>query len=162
MLQSDCSSHCARVASENDTSPQQSPYQHSVILALLQKSEPRQEALQYSIQHPQWRTDTSTVQEYIQLLTYSGNQDSSPFREALYNFLVAYAHSAWWTQCNKPYELLAGRIEMTSPELLLHSMECILHCWNNPNADQDRHSVWSQYLTWNTKQRDSVAPNSEF
>jgi hypothetical protein len=151
MPQSDTSIHFARDALEHDASPQQSPYQQSRILALLQKSQPKQEALQYTIQHLQWWTDTSTVQEYTQLSTYSGYQDSSPSREALYVSIVVYALSTWWTQCNKPYELLAGQIEMMSPEMLLHWMEYNLHSWNNCNANQDRHSQWSWYITWNTK-----------
>ena len=49
----DCSFHRARVASEVDASPRQLPYQQSDVLALLQPSELRQEAVQHSIQQLQ-------------------------------------------------------------------------------------------------------------
>ena len=61
--------HCARVASEVDISPRQSPYQESDLSAQFQMSEPSQEALQYSIQHPQQRKDNPTVWELVQQST---------------------------------------------------------------------------------------------
>jgi len=34
----------------------------------------------------------------------------------------------------------------------------ILHCWEDWNSDCDWYSLWSQQITWNTEQCDSVAP----
>ena len=73
------------------------------------------------------------------------------------SFVVAYAFSTLWTQCNEAYELLARHIEKTLPELLLHFTHCILHCWDDWNTDHDQRSLWSSQICWNTKQCDSVA-----
>jgi len=149
--------HHAMVPSEVDTSPRHSAYQQSDVMALLQMSVPRHAAVERAIQHP-WRPkDTSTVQEWIKLPTYSGYLDSYPTSEALYHFLMAYAFSTLWTQCNEPYELHACRIEMMSLELLWRCAECIMHRWDHQNTDHDWHSQWSLQCSCNTKQHDSVA-----
>jgi len=73
----------------------------------------------------------ATMWDCIQQSTKSGYPDSSPSRAALYQFLVAYALSTLWTQCNEPFELHARHIEQTSPALLLQCTKCILHCSDN-------------------------------
>jgi hypothetical protein len=84
--------------------------------------------------------------------------DSSLSREPLYQFLVGCAFSTLWTQCNKPYKLLACHMQKTSTKLLLRCTECILHRWDDWNANRDPPSLWRQQLSWITKQSDSVAP----
>jgi len=147
-----------RVASEVDVSPRQSPHQQYEVSALFQTSEPRQAALWHMIQHPRQRIDISTMRECVQQLTESDYPDSPPFRDALIHFFVAYSVSTLWTQCNKPYELPACRIEKTSLKLLQLSTECIMHCWDDWTTDCDQRSLWSRQISWHSKRFDSVAP----
>jgi len=155
----DGSFHCARVASDVDVSAGQLPCEQSDVLALLQRAEPRLEALSQLIQHPRRWRDTSKVQECVQQSTRGDYPDSSPFREALYNIVVSNAFSTLWTQCNETYEQPAHRIVKMSPELLLRCTQWSLHHWGNWNTDCDWPRLWSQQIPLNTKQWDSVAPH---
>jgi len=122
-----------------------SPYQQSDISALLQTSEPWQQALWRSIQHPRRRNDNSTMQECVQQPNSSGCLDSSPSREAQYHFLEAYAFSTLWTQCDEQYESIPLHIKKTSPEMPSHSTECILH-----------HSIWLKSWSWSMQSAKSA------
>jgi len=96
------------------------------------------------------------MSECVQPLIESGYLDLSSSREALYHFLVVYTFSTLWTQCKEPYELPACHIEKMSQEAPQNYLKCILHYADNWNTDCDWRTLWSQLLSWNTKQCDSV------